>query len=136
VAEPAYGSQPGQIDIVVLWWRPGLGCVQTVTYWSRTVPVDPLPVGEYAVYLTAFYETFVLFTRQPIGTVVVGPACPIPCHADCTGDGVLSAPDYTCFMTRFAAGDSRANCDGSSTAPALNVGDFVCFSNAFVAGCP
>jgi hypothetical protein len=29
-----------------------------------------------------------------------------------------------------------ANCDGSTTAPALTVADFACFLNSFAAGCP
>jgi len=38
--------------------------------------------------------------------------------------GVL--PSATCY----------ANCDGSTTAPALTVNDFICFQSAFAAGCP
>jgi hypothetical protein len=60
------------------------------------------------------------------------------CYANC--DGSQSAPclnvgDFGCFLNAFAAGDCKANCDGSTNAPVLNVGDFGCFLNAFAAGC-
>jgi hypothetical protein len=61
------------------------------------------------------------------------------CYANCDGSTaspVLNVLDFTCFMSRFAAGDSFANCDGSTAAPVLNVLDFVCFMDRFAAGCP
>lgn len=62
-----------------------------------------------------------------------------PCYANC--DGSISAPilnvnDFICFLNRFAAGDSYANCDASTIVPTLNVNDFVCFMNSYAAGCP
>jgi len=36
----------------------------------------------------------------------------------------------------FSAGNTYANCDGSTTPPAMNVLDFNCFLNRFSAGCP
>jgi hypothetical protein len=62
-----------------------------------------------------------------------------PCYANCdhsTSAPVLNVNDYTCFLNRFAAGDSRANCDGSTIAPVLNVNDFTCFANRYAVGCP
>ena len=35
-----------------------------------------------------------------------------------------------------AAQACYANCDASSTAPILNVNDFICFMNRYAAGCP
>ncbi len=61
------------------------------------------------------------------------------CYANCdqsTIAPILNVADFTCFLNRFAAGDSYANCDGSTTPPILNVADFTCFLNAFAAGCP
>jgi hypothetical protein len=61
------------------------------------------------------------------------------CYANCDGSTsapVLNVNDFVCFQTRFAAGDSYANCDGSTAPPVLNVNDFVCFQQAFAAGCP
>jgi hypothetical protein len=62
-----------------------------------------------------------------------------PCYANCDGSTtapILNISDFVCFQALFAAGDSRANCDGSTTPPTLNVNDFVCFQTAFAAGCP
>jgi len=61
------------------------------------------------------------------------------CYANCDGSSsapVLNVNDFICFQNLFAAGDPAANCDASTTPPVLNVNDFVCFSNAFAAGCP
>ncbi len=60
------------------------------------------------------------------------------CYANCdtsTTSPVLNVLDFSCFLNRFAAGDSYANCDHSTTPPTLNVLDFSCFLNAFAAGC-
>ncbi len=60
------------------------------------------------------------------------------CYANCdnsTTPPALNVLDFSCFLNRFAAGDSYANCDGSTTAPVLNVLDFACFLNAFAVGC-
>ena len=71
---------------------------------------------------------------------VVGYNCTPPaCYANCDGSTtapVLNVLDFTCFLNRFAAADTYANCDGSTTAPVLNVLDFTCFLNQFAAGCP
>ena len=61
------------------------------------------------------------------------------CYANCDGTAVapvLNIADFTCFLQRFAAGDSWANCDQSTAAPVLNVADFSCFLQRFAAGCP
>jgi subtilisin-like proprotein convertase family protein len=61
------------------------------------------------------------------------------CYANCdnsTTAPILNVGDFTCFLQRFAAGDAYANCDNSTTPPVLNVGDFTCFLQRFAAGCP
>jgi hypothetical protein len=61
------------------------------------------------------------------------------CYANCDGSTtapVLNVLDFACFLNRFAAGDSYANCDHSTTPPTLNVLDFACFLNQFAVGCP
>jgi hypothetical protein len=63
---------------------------------------------------------------------------PAACYANCDGstaEPILNIADFTCFLTKFAAGDPYANCDGSTTAPTLNVADFTCFLTKFAAGC-
>ncbi|MEX2218684.1 MAG: hypothetical protein WD749_07980 [Phycisphaerales bacterium] len=69
-------------------------------------------------------------------TLGTGPA---PCYANCDGSTtapVLNVADFGCFLTRYAAGEAYANCDGSTTPPALNVADFGCFLTKYAAGCP
>ncbi len=61
------------------------------------------------------------------------------CYANCdcsTTSPALNVLDFGCFLNKFAAGSPDANCDGSSSPPILNVLDFGCFLNKFAAGCP
>jgi hypothetical protein len=61
------------------------------------------------------------------------------CYANCdasTTAPILNVNDFICFQTQFAAGASYANCDGSTAPPVLNVNDFICFQTRFAAGCP
>jgi len=61
------------------------------------------------------------------------------CYANCDGSTstpVLSAADFTCFLTKFRASDAYANCDGSTSTPVLSAADFTCFLTKFRAGCP
>ncbi len=55
------------------------------------------------------------------------------CYADCNESGTLTVADFTCYQTRFVAGDPYADCNASGT---LTVADFTCFQTQFVAGCP
>jgi hypothetical protein len=60
------------------------------------------------------------------------------CYANCdqsTQPPILNVADFSCFLTKFAAGDPYANCDGSTQEPVLNVADFSCFLGKFAAGC-
>jgi FG-GAP repeat len=60
------------------------------------------------------------------------------CYANCDGSTsapVLNVADFTCFLQKFAQGNAYANCDGSTTAPVLNVADFTCFLQKFAQGC-
>ncbi len=60
------------------------------------------------------------------------------CYANCDGSTqvpVLNVGDFTCFLQRYAAGESYANCDGSTQVPVLNVGDFTCFLQQYAGGC-
>jgi hypothetical protein len=61
------------------------------------------------------------------------------CYPNCdasTVAPVLNVGDFTCFLQKYAAGDPYANCDGSTVQPVLNVGDFTCFLQKYAAGCP
>lgn len=58
------------------------------------------------------------------------------CYANCdgnTGPAPLSPADFSCFLTKYRAGDSYADCDASSS---LSPADFSCFLNKYRAGCP
>ena len=55
------------------------------------------------------------------------------CYADCNGSGVLDVFDFLCFQDAFVANDPYADCDGNGM---LNIFDFLCFQDAFVIGCP
>ncbi len=55
------------------------------------------------------------------------------CYADCNLSGSLTVADFTCYQSKFVAGDPYADCNQSGT---LTIADFTCFQSAFVAGCP
>lgn len=57
---------------------------------------------------------------------------PNPCYADCDHSGALDLFDFLCFTNRFGAGDPAADCDSSG---GLDLFDFLCFVNEFQAGC-
>lgn len=57
----------------------------------------------------------------------------IAAYADCDLNGVLTAADFSCFQTKFVAGDPHADCDGSGQ---LTIADFTCFQSRYVQGCP
>jgi hypothetical protein len=59
------------------------------------------------------------------------------CYPNCDSAGIpfLNVQDFSCFLTKFAAGDPYANCDHSTSPPVLNVADFTCFLQSFAAGC-
>jgi len=76
---------------------------------------------------------------QDLPFELLGTVQTAPCYANCdgsTGTPLLSAQDFSCFLSRFRAGDSYANCDGSTDVPNLTAQDFSCFLSKFRAGCP
>jgi hypothetical protein len=61
-----------------------------------------------------------------------------PCYANCdqsTTPPILNIGDFICFQQAFASGASYANCDQSTTPPVLNIADFICFQQSFANGC-
>ena len=63
---------------------------------------------------------------------------PKGCYANCDGSTTppaLNVLDFACFLNKYASGDPEANCDGSTTPPVLNVLDFACFLNQYAQGC-
>jgi hypothetical protein len=86
------------------------------TYYIRVSGRGNLDIG--------VYQLNVGFTPQP-GF----------CYANCdasTGNPKLTANDFQCFLNRYAAGESYANCDGTG---GLTANDFACFLNQYAGGC-
>jgi hypothetical protein len=84
-------------------------------------------------------EYFAIFQMWDVGVDNISITEGSSCYANCDGSTtapVLNVLDFTCFLNKFAAGDAYANCDGSTVPPVLNVLDFTCFLNRFAAGCP
>jgi hypothetical protein len=77
--------------------------------------------------------------RNALAYVGPGPVPPAACYANCDESStcpILNVGDFICFLQAYAAGDPHANCNGSTTPPVLSVDDFICFQQAFAAGCP
>jgi hypothetical protein len=55
------------------------------------------------------------------------------CYADCDGNQTLDVFDFLCFQDAFVAAVPYADCDGNSV---FDVFDFLCFQDEFVKGCP
>jgi hypothetical protein len=118
--------------------EPG-NCLSVITPWVMTIGAGPLPEGSYPVYAT-YYRSGQAFTnRVEMGSVQVSSGCPVQCYPNC--DGSTTAPalnvmDFACFLHQFETGNLSANCDSSTAAPVLNVMDFACFITRFGQGCP
>jgi hypothetical protein len=83
-------------------------------------------VGKGRLQNSPSYEPFLL-------TII-----PAGCYPNCdnsTSTPVLTANDFICFITKFAAADPYANCDQSTANPLLTANDFFCFLTAYAAGC-
>ena len=105
----------------------------TVDVIGSQVVTDAYPTGRAGVVPVAP-------TDAAFSLVVTGGIPPVaaPCYANCdasTAAPCLNVLDFSCFLNRYAAGDTYANCDASTAPPILNVNDFACFLNAFAAGC-
>jgi enterochelin esterase-like enzyme len=104
---------------------------------ARGIPVD-------YVETTCGHEIGCLLSAQGLQSAAFIAAslnltCPTTCGANCdcsTTAPALNVADFTCFLNRFAAADPRANCDSSTQPPILNVADFSCFLQQFASGCP
>jgi probable HAF family extracellular repeat protein len=89
----------------------------------------------------------VCFNLTPDGSVLVGGTdgsawrLSVPgwfCYSNCDASStppVLNMNDFACFINHFVAGDAYANCDQSTMPPVLNVNDFICCQTRFASGC-
>ncbi len=108
-------------------------------YWGRDTSDEPI-AGEIDIALggEANFLPVALGLGEVLSISLLTQTGPAPCYANCDGSTtapVLNVLDFSCFLNRFAAADTYANCDGSTTVPVLNVLDFSCFLNRFAAGC-
>jgi hypothetical protein len=94
----------------------GLGALSPISHWD----VSGGAGGDYTIILS--------------GACFISPVCYANCDGSTT-EPILNVADFSCFLSKFAAGDPYANCDGSTTPPVLNVADFSCFLGEFAAGC-
>ena len=117
----------------------GTSGVYTMTYGGAPIvtaadwnSAGPLPGTLQAVDL---YDDGVdEFYFDDASLQLAGSACYPNCDSSTTVP-CLNVLDFSCFLNKFASGDTYANCDGSTTVPILNVLDFGCFLNRFSAGC-
>jgi hypothetical protein len=119
-----------------------VGTVGGLRYRASTTP-NPVSNGQLTlesnIFRSALFAGTATTGRRFGGTVWYNLQTGPQCYANCDGSTVapiLNVGDFTCFLQRFAAGESYANCDSSTIPPVLNVGDFTCFLQSFAAGCP
>jgi hypothetical protein len=151
------GAPAGTIDV---YWYVGDGVVTAQEFFAGALTtsfdcdgngvftVDVTDAVNQALAQQAAFVGFRLSTitadryflgsiaGQPEPVLRVGPSA---CYANCDGSTtapILNVNDFICFQAAFAAGDSYANCDSSTAPPVLNVNDFICFQAMFAAGCP
>jgi sugar lactone lactonase YvrE len=108
-------------------------------YWGRDTGFESV-AGEIDVAIggEASFGSVVFGLGEVLSISFAIVGGPPVCYANCdqsTTAPVLNVLDFSCFLNRFAAGDTYANCDNSTTPPVLNVLDFSCFLNKFAAGC-
>jgi len=104
---------------------------------ATTVPIDPANLaasGTGVAVIDSFGAALAgnWMIRADAGTA--GSACYANCD-NSTQLPFLNVQDFSCFLTKYAAGNSYANCDNSTQIPVLNVQDFSCFLTKYAAGC-
>ncbi len=96
-----------------------------------------LPAGPFSIEFSApgYVSQTKLVTATTNTEQVVNVAL-VPentCYPDCNLSGTLTIADFSCFQTKFSAGDPYADCNSSGS---LTIADFACFQAEFAAGCP
>jgi hypothetical protein len=125
----------GNAPLTYQWRRDGVAMADGERVRGATGPalvIDPVQAGDAGAYDVVVGNFCGTVTSGAAG-LTVGSSCYANCDGS-TAEPVLNILDFSCFMARFASGDSYANCDGSTGAPTLTVNDFICFQGAFVAG--
>jgi hypothetical protein len=107
----------GNSSTVGVQWNPNAAAMRSFGE-TNAPPAPPAPILDHSVLS------------------IIGPSA--ACYANCDGSTVgpvLNVQDFSCFLNRFASGETYANCDSSTFPPVLNIQDFSCFLNAFASGC-
>ncbi len=121
------------------WRRAGVPLVDGPTGSGSTISGSATPTLTLTGLGASDQASYDVLVTNACGTAASASALLTFCYANCdcsSGTPALSAADFSCFLTRFRAGDPYANCDGSTGTPSLTAADFSCFLSAFRAGCP
>jgi len=117
------GQFPGALDLNAPQHKSWIGGAASGTFnpnaWTAVVNEDTVLPGNFMIRADA--------------------TAGVSCYPNCdnsTQPPVLNVQDFSCFLQKYAAGDSYANCDGRTQPPVLNVQDFSCFLQKYAAGCP
>ncbi len=116
--------------------NPSANAIRWATLYNFRFDANIAPAASGDATVGLFKDPSQIYA---IAAQVPGAGTPTACYANCdnsTTAPVLNVADFTCFLQRFAAGDSYANCDDSTSPPVLNVADFTCFLQSFAGGCP
>lgn len=103
----------------------GLSASRQIAAINLAGPSDGGNAGEWSIYVDDVSLVPASFTLE--------------CYANCDGSTMqplLGPADFSCFLSRYRAGEAWANCDGSTTAPVLGAADYSCFVQRYRAGCP
>jgi hypothetical protein len=137
-ADNCSGAHPVQVQNQVLTGQTVISGITVDYNINFSFGIDGGNVASFSmtnVVLTP--ATLVGYLRFTSGTETISRVN--YCQANCDGSTtppILNVNDFTCFINKYAAGDSGANCDCSTVEPVLNVNDFTCFINKYAAGCP
>lgn len=109
-----------EVDLIAINDPPPGICLSVITNWSLSTDAPRLATGTYTVYARHEIAGAVIQPRTLLGEVEVTPRCPPACDADCdasSGPGTLDIFDFVCFQDLFVAGQPYA-CDfDTSTGP-------------------
>jgi hypothetical protein len=121
------------------WDKDPLGVATSGEIWLDTpYAVERAPDGPAAAEAVGSWNATTGAGGQY--TIALTGACFVAggCYANCdgsTGNPLLTANDFQCFLNKYASGDTYANCDGSTGNPLLTANDFQCFLNKYAGGC-
>jgi uncharacterized membrane protein len=100
--------------------------------YAMTVPLDPVMVSAKAISSDGMTIAGEAYVDSRHVAYVIRLASPIDCYGDYFADGVKNVFDFVHFQQEFMLGEDEADCDQNAR---LDLYDFLCFQNAFVAGC-